>query len=85
MRNLELANVWDQYDHDRKQLLSKYEQEKQHRAKVFKEEKEQELRNLRLIKARRWEIFKEQQRIAKEEQAKLLVNRAHCRQWHVIL
>ena len=33
VRNQELALVWDQYEHDRKQLLSRYNQEKLHRAR----------------------------------------------------
>jgi len=37
MRNLEIANVWDQYDQDRKRLLSEYNHEKQERARLAKE------------------------------------------------
>jgi hypothetical protein len=56
---LELAQVWQEYDEDRKRLVSEYHAEKQVKAKQVKESLDMQDRNMKMIKNRRWEIFKE--------------------------
>jgi hypothetical protein len=56
---LELAQVWQEYDEDRKRLVSEYHAEKLVKAKQVKESLDMQDRNMKMIKNRRWEIFKE--------------------------
>ena len=71
-RNLELAHVWQEYDEDRKRLVSEYHAEKLVKAKQVKESLDTQDRNMKMIKNRRWEIFREQQQIKREEHAKFV-------------
>jgi len=59
VRNLELANVWDQYDQDRKKLISQYNHEKQERARLAKEARSEEERAMKIVMAKRWETYRE--------------------------
>jgi len=58
-RNLELALCWDEYDQDRKRILGQYLEEKLQKARLTKESMEEEERTLKIVRAKRWETFKE--------------------------
>ena len=53
-----MANVWEQYDVDRKKLMSQYNTEKLSKARLVKESIEDQERMLKIVKAKRWETFR---------------------------
>lgn len=78
---MELANVWPEYDRDRKLLMSRYNQEKGERARLIKEAIEERERQVKIQRAKRWETFKEEQRVRKEEREKLMVKQNFKKTW----
>lgn len=85
VRNLELANVWEQYDQDRKKLMSQYNHEKQERARLAKEARSEEERAMKIVKAKRWETYREDQKVLKEKQERLEMMQMHKRVWLAVL
>lgn len=69
-RNVEVAEVWDQYETDRKRLVSYINHEKLLRARNSKEVIEESEREAKILKAKRWEIYKKDQKLLKIEEQK---------------
>ncbi|CDW76772.1 UNKNOWN [Stylonychia lemnae] len=80
-KNLELAQVWLQYQQERRNMLSQYNTYKKERAEERRKSAERQQREYKLQQANRWVIFRENQEKFKIQQAKLNIEMQRKIKW----